>query len=144
MLGLSIFVMLGCEAHLGVLPATGAWSLGDVRAPVAEPDADRWARDALVAALSAREALAASGPAVDVLVTQASFTPARRSTETLLYDATVTLTLTTANRTVTRSITRSVVDPGNASGAASARADILRGLVREAVDQAVAGLLSAP
>lgn len=139
MLALSMLVLGACEAHLGVLPPASRWSIGEVRAPVAEADVDRWAEDALVAALSARGALEPGAPAVTVTVTQASFTPARRSAETLLYDATVTLTLSAGARSVTRSMTRSVVDPGNAAAADALRQGTLRGLVREVAEQAVAG-----
>ena len=135
-------LLIGCTVHLGVMPASGAWSVGDVSAPVAEPDVDTWVRESVTTALSARRALDPSAPAVRVTVTEAMWTPARRSGDVLLYDARLTLRLEAGERTVTRTRTRTVVDPGGAAGARVLREDTLRALAREVAEDGVGWLLA--
>ncbi|MDP2313713.1 MAG: hypothetical protein Q8P41_12465 [Pseudomonadota bacterium] len=135
-------LLAGCAVHLGVLPIAGSWSVGEVSALVAEPDADAWVREATVTALVARGALDPSAPAVDVVVTEAAWMPARRAGDVLLYDARLTLRFTAGDRVATRTRTWSAVDPGNAADARVLREDTLRMLAREAADDAIGWLLA--
>jgi hypothetical protein len=133
-------LLIGCSLHFGVLPSAGAWSVGSVLAPVAEPDVDDWARESVTSALASRRALDPAAPGVTITVSEAAWTPARRSGGVLLYDARLTLTLQAGERVVARTRTRTVVDPGDAAGARALREATLRALAREVADDAVAGL----
>lgn len=134
--------LFGCSVHLGTVPVEGRWSVATVDAPVAEPDVDAWMAEALAAALASRGALDPSGPAVTVTVTDASFTPARRAGDTLLYDARLTIVVEAGGRTATRTRTWSVVDPGDAAGARALREATFRTLARQVADDAIAHLLA--
>lgn len=132
----------GCALHLGVLPATGAWAVGDVSAPVAEPDAEAWVRESVTTALAARRRLDPSGTPIRITVTEAAWSPARRSGQVLLYDARLTLRLEGGGRVVTRTRSWTAVDQGNAAGARALREDTFRMLARAAADDGVAWLLA--
>ncbi|MFN7144460.1 MAG: hypothetical protein ACK4YP_11830 [Myxococcota bacterium] len=128
--------------HVGVLPVEGAWAVGEVAAPVAEPDVDAWVREALTTALASRGALDPGGRPVSVTVTEASFRPARRSGDVLLYEARLTVRFVAGEREGVRSRTWTVRDPGNAADARALREDTFRTLSRQVVEDGVAWLLA--
>lgn len=135
-------LLIGCAVHLGVLPTSGSWSVGEVSAPVAEPDVQAWARESLTTALAARRALDPAGAPIRVTVTDASWMPSRRAGEVLLYEARLTLRLEAGERVATRTRTWTVVDPGDAAGARALREDTFRTLARLAADDAIGWLLA--
>ena len=135
-------LVAGCTLHVGVMPASGAWAVGDVSAPVAEPDAESWVRESVTTALASRRALDPAGAPIRVTVTEATWSPSRRSGDVLLYDARLTLRLEAGDRVVTRTRTWTAVDPGDAAGARVLREDTLRMLARAAVEDGVTWLLA--
>jgi hypothetical protein len=137
-----IVTLAACSVHIGVLPVEGAWSIGAVSAPVAEPEVDGWVRDGLVDALAARRALASGGPVLSAVVTEASWTPARRGGDVLLYEARLTVRVEGGGKVVTRTRTGSVVDPGSAGEGRALREKMFRGLARQVADDAVTWLLT--
>ncbi|MDP2305354.1 MAG: hypothetical protein Q8P18_04940 [Pseudomonadota bacterium] len=132
----------GCTVHVGVMPASGAWAVGDVSAAVAEPDAETWVREAVTTALASRHALDPAGPAIRVSITEAAWSPARRSGDVLLYDARLTLRMEAGGRVVTRTRAWTAVDPGDAAGARALREQTLRMLARAATEDGVTWLLA--
>jgi hypothetical protein len=138
-----LLLAAGCAVHLGVVPASGSFSVAPVSAPVAEPDVDAWVEEAVTTALSARRALDPQGPSLQVTVTDAAWVPARRSGDVLLYEARLTLRLEGAGRTGTQTRTRTIVDPGDAASARALREATFRSLAREAAEDGVSWLLAA-
>lgn len=135
-------LLFGCAVHLGTIPVDGGWRVVRVEAPVAEPDVDAWVGEAVTSALAARGAHDPAGDVLRVTVTEASWSPARRSGPTLLYEARITLAIVAGERTGTRTRTWTVVDPGDAAGARALREDALRALARQVADDAVAWVLA--
>ncbi len=135
-------LLIACTVHVGVLPVSGEWSVGEVSAPVAEPDAEGWVRESLTTALAARRALDPAGPPVRVTVTDASWAPSRRAGDVLLYEARLTLRLEAGERIATRTRTWTVIDPGDAAGARALREDTFRMLARLAAEDGIAWLLA--
>lgn len=74
---LLLSTLLAC-LHLGVRPPAAVFGGVEVYAPVAEPGVDEALRSALLRALAARQATAASGATVEVRITEAALTPAVR------------------------------------------------------------------
>lgn len=139
---LLVALYAGCTLRVGVMPASGAWAVGDVSAPVAEPDVESWVRESLTSALASRRALDPAGSPIRVTVTEATWSPARRSGDVLLYDARLTVLLEAGGRAVTRTRMWTSVDPGNAASARALREDTLRMLALAATEDGVSWLLA--
>lgn len=137
-----VLLLAGCSVHLGVMPVEGRWAVTEVSAPVAEPDVDAWVEEAVTTALVSRGAHAPDGGALRVTVTDASWNPARRAGDVLLFEARLTLALAAGDRTTTRTRIRTVVDPGEAAGARALREDTFRALAREAAEDGITWLLA--
>lgn len=133
--------LVGCRVGLGAPPATRAWSVGAVVAPVVEPDLDRAVREGVIAALVERGALDPAAAAVRVEVLEAEFRPGRRGEGGLLYEARLVLRVGDGSAERVVRVATQVVDPGTSEGVPELRARTFSALAREAARDGIGWLV---
>ncbi len=131
-------LLLGCTVHLGLPPSRG-YAVVRVDAPVAEPDVDTRVRAAIEGALAARGA--SGSEALSVVVERASWSPARREGDVVVYTAELRLRLASGGRSRVAVASSQVPGPADAALARQARAAAFAALAERAAADGVTWLL---